>query len=846
MKQLYCNILLVSCWYWLVGCSSPAEEHPRQRSSFNNGWRFHLGEVSAASQPEFDDASWRTLNLPHDWAIESSFSKKHPSGTGGGALAGGIGWYRKSFDFTAAMQNRKVFVDFDGVYMNATVYINGISLGTRPYGYISFQHDLTPYLHSGRNVLAVRVDNKEQPNSRWYSGCGIYRNVWLTVTHPVHIDQWGVFVRTDLNGAAGKQVTAEVTLKNEQEQEAEIELISTLYDPNGVQVSKNTLPLRLPAQSTLVQTQQLAAGNHPHLWSIESPSLYRLHTEVRMNGKPIDHEDTSVGIRDFRFTADRGFFLNDKSIKIKGVCQHHDLGCLGAAVNVRAMERQLQMLKEMGCNGIRCSHNPPAPELLDLCDRMGFIVMNETFDMWRKRKTSHDYSRYFNEWYERDLEDHIRRDRNHPSVFLWSVGNEVLEQWTDVQADTLDVAAANLILNAKRKVESLNYTGQGLSFNSALTQKIVELTKRLDPTRPTTAGCNEPNPNNHLFRANCLDVIGYNYHETWVKDIPTNFPGKPFLFTETTSALMTRGYYRMPSDSLFAWPMRWDVAFHDPSFQCSSYDNCHTPWGSTHEEVWRLTRNLPFVSGLYVWTGFDYLGEPTPYGWPARSSYFGIIDLAGFPKDIYYMYQSEWTNKPVLHLFPHWNWKPGQIVDLWCYYGQADEVELFINNRSEGVRKKEAKSMHVFWRVPFEPGTVKVVSRRLGSIVAEQEIHTAGVPAQIRLTPDRNVITANGQDLSFITAEVLDKDGNLCPLADNLIHFTVNGNAFIAGVDNGSQTSLESFRNPFHRAFYGKCLVILQNNGEMGNALLTATSNGLLTGTTHIKADKTKTLSQIK
>jgi beta-galactosidase len=352
----------------------------------------------------------------------------------------------------------------------------------------------------------------------------------------------------------------------------------------------------------------------------------------------------------------------------------------------------------------------------------------------------------------------------------------------------------------------------------------------LDPTRPVTAGNNEPDPNNHLFRSDAIDIIGFNYHDSYFTDVPKNFPGKPFIVTESTSALMTRGYYRMPSDSAYIWPIRWDLPFHDPSYACSSYDNCHAPWGSTHEHLWKAVKDADFISGMYIWTGFDYIGEPTPYPYPARSSYFGIIDLAGFPKDVYYMYQSEWTDKDVLHLFPHWNWKENETVDLWAYYNHADEAELFINGKSQGIRHKGEgdAAFHVAWRVRFEPGTVKVVTRKDGKELMAKEIHTAGAPAQVRLTADRITLSAgDGTDLSFVTAEVLDKDGNLCPNADNLIDFSVEGKAFIAGTDNGNQISLENFKSPHRKAFYGKCLAVLQNNGEKGNIRLRAASTGI-------------------
>lgn len=837
MKASLLYILYLFAICLMTACNT-GKETVRQRTSFNDGWTFSLVDLPEAAQPGFDDSRWRKIDLPHDWAIEGNFSKDNPSGTGGGALPGGIGWYRKTFTLGHETAGKKVFIDFDGIYMNAEVFINGHSLGVRPFGYISFRHDLTPYIRRDKeNVIAVRVDNAEQPNSRWYSGCGIYRNTWLTITHPVHVDLWGTYVTTPSVTNDAAAVSVVTTLKNDSSSRVNANVQTLLCDDKGNIVARASTTTTEIEQGDTTQVRQLFSVTAPRLWTLEDPYLYNVRTEIRIGEQLVDTYDTPLGIRSFAFQADRGFVLNGQPVKIKGVCQHHDLGCLGAAVNTRAIERQLELLKAMGCNGIRCSHNPPAPELLTLCDRMGFVVMDETFDMWRKKKTAHDYARYFNEWHERDLTDHILRDRNHPSIFIWSIGNEVLEQWSDAQADTLTLEEANLILNFGHDKSQLATEEKEMSVNSLLTRKLTERVHALDPTRPVTAGCNEVDPGNHLFRSGALDLIGFNYHETYFKDVPRNFPGKPFIVTESTSALMTRGYYRMPSDSMYIWPERWDVPFYDASFACSSYDNCHVPWGTTHEESWRLVRDHDFISGLYVWTGFDYLGEPTPYGWPARSSFFGIIDLAGFPKDVYYMYQSEWTDRPVLHLFPHWNWKPGQTVDLRAYYSQADETELYINGRSQGIRRKADEAMHVGWRVKFEPGILRIVSRKDGKEVLSKEIRTAGAPAQLRLTPDRNVIHADKKDLCFVTVEVVDKDGNLCPEADTSIRFAVDGAAFLAGTDNGNPTSLENFKAPQRKAFNGKCLVVLQNNGTCGEIALSATAAGLKAAETTLKAD---------
>lgn len=818
-------IMGVCCMLFLGACSSLSSES-RERLSFNDGWLFSLADDSLAARPEFVDSGWRKLNLPHDWAIEGDFSQDNPSGTGGGALPGGVGWYRKTFVAENKDKGKHFRIEFDGVYMNSEVFINGTCLGKRPYGYISFSYDLTPYLKWGeKNVIAVRVDNAEQPNSRWYSGCGIYRNVWLLKTGDVCVAEWGTYVTTAKVDGQGASLNLVTTLENTGKENADVTVRSVLKDAEGKEVAQVESPANVVAEKSAEIAQELQVTS-PQLWDVEHPYLYSLVTEVMKGGQCVDRYVTPVGIRTFSFDATKGFVLNGKPTKINGVCMHHDLGCLGAAVNVRAMERQLQMLKEMGCNGIRCSHNPPAPEWLDLCDRMGFIVMDEAFDMWRKKKTAYDYSLYFNEWHERDLHDFILRDRNHPSVFMWSIGNEVLEQWSDAQADTLSLEEANLILNFGHSADMLAKEGE-VSVNSLLTKKLADFVKALDPTRPVTAGCNEPNPANHLFRSGALDIIGYNYHNVNIPDVPRNFPGKPFIITESNSALMTRGYYRMPSDEMFIWPERWDKPFYDATFACSSYDNCHAPWGNTHEENLLLTKKNDFISGQYVWTGFDYIGEPTPYGWPARSSYFGIIDLAGFPKDVYYLYQSEWSNKQVLHLFPHWNWTAGQDVDMWCYYNQADEVELFVNGKSQGVKAKDENHLHVVWRVKYEPGSVKVVARKDGKVVGEKEIRTAGEPKKIRLTSDRNTLNADGKDLSFVTVEIVDAEGNLCPLADNLVHFEVEGNLFIAGVDNGSQTSMERFKDNKRKAFNGKCLVVLQNDGKAGAARLKAVAEGL-------------------
>ncbi len=809
----------------LLSSACTGGDGPRSRHLFTEDWTFALTDTLAAKEIDFDDSSWRVLDLPHDWAIEGDFAEDNPSGCGGGALPGGIGWYRKSFNVTADDLQQRIFIDFDGVYMNSTVYINGVEIGHRPYGYISFRYELTQHLHEGKNVVAVRVDNAEQPNSRWYSGCGIYRNVYMVKTSNVYVDNWGTYVTTPLVNDAKADVVIKTTVRNRNKYDITATVVQVMKDHQGKEVATASDDVVVAYDSVAVTTQQMRVA-FPRLWSVEDPYRYTIETQIFSGGELTDTYETVCGIRSFYFDAEQGFILNDKNVKINGVCQHHDLGCLGSAVNKRALERQLQMLKDMGCNGIRCSHNPPAPELLQLCDSMGFIVMDETFDMWRRKKTEHDYSRYFDKWHVQDMTDLIVRDRNHPCIFMWSIGNEVLEQWTDDNASELDIQQANLILNAKRD-ESLLAHGEEMSINSLLCKHLCDIVHELDPTRPVTSGNNEPSPDNHLFKAGTIDIIGYNYHNDDFASVPTNFPGKPFIVTESVSALMTRGYYRMPSDTEIICPERWDKPYYDPSFACSSYDNCRAPWGNNHEGTWRKVKTNDFISGQYIWTGWDYIGEPTPYWWPARSSYFGIIDLAGFKKDIYYMYQSEWTDKTVLHLFPHWNWKEGEVVDMWCFYNNADEVELFVNDESQGCQTRDSVTFHVSWRVQYSPGEVKAVSRKNGKVVAEKTIKTAGHATQLRLTPDRSRILADGLDLSFITVEVLDSEGNLCPFAENEVHFEVEGRATIVGVDNGSPISLERFKDNKRKAFYGKCLVVVKSDKAAGNARVIATSEGL-------------------
>ena len=799
--------LLLFAFATLLAIQAVANPRPQNTVTFNQDWRFHLGEVSDGQRIDLDDSSWRKLNLPHDWSIEGEFAEKNPAGTGGGALPGGTGWYRKSFIVPATAKGKLLFVDFDGVYRKGEVWLNGHYLGKRPYGYSSFQFELTPYINFGaKNLIAVKVDNSEQPNSRWYSGSGIYRNTWLTTIDPIHVDHWGTWINTPEVNEQLAKVAIQTTVINQSQQDVSLTVTTILYDSAKREVARSSVPVPMKKGESSIAGQTLSISN-PILWSDDKPYLYKAISQVESNGRIVDRYETPFGVRYFSFDINKGFSLNGKHVKIRGVCNHHDLGALGAAVNRRALERQLEMLKAMGVNGIRTSHNPPAPELLELADEMGFIVMDEAFDIWKKEKTKFDYHLDWDEWHKRDLEDLILRDRNHPSVIIWSIGNEVAEQWG-------------------------SHPEAGI-----ISKELVSIVKNLDQTRPITAACNFVSTDNTLITAGNLDLVGTNYAHAEMHKFPQMFPNRPLIYTETTSALATRGSYDMPSDQIRRWPRKWDEPLKDGNadFSCSAYDNCSTPWGSTHEETWKLIKKHDFISGMFIWTGWDYIGEPTPYPWPAISSYFGIIDLAGFPKDSFYMYQSEWTSKPVLHLLPHWNWKQGEMVDVWAYFN-GDEVELFLNGKSLGTKRKTGDDLHVSWRVPFEPGVLKAVSRRNGKVELTKEVSTAGEAAKLVLVPDRKIIQADGTDLSFVTVKVVDKNGVVVPGADNLVNFTLSGPGFVAGVDNGSEISHESFKASHRKAFHGLAMAIVQSKGSAGAITLKATADGLAPASVTITA----------
>ncbi|MGI4804280.1 MAG: beta-galactosidase GalB [Janthinobacterium lividum] len=796
---------------FLLAFNFSAKAQNKNMQDFDRDWTFNLGDVPSAKNPEFNDASWRKLNLPHDWSIEGKFSKDNPATPEGGALPGGIGWYRKTFSLPESSEGKIISIDFDGVYQKSQVWINGHLLGMRPNGYISFRYNLTPYLFYGnkKNVVVVKADNSVQPNSRWYSGSGIYRNVWLVTTPKLAVNHWGTFVTTPKVSQQSASINIKTNIRNYTGKLQNATLTSVLYNADGkIVLVKTTTGINI--KDTVKEVSQDIVINNPNLWSVEKPYLYKLVSKITDDHSVSDTYETNVGIRYFNFDADKGFSLNGKPMKILGVCDHHDLGSLGAALNTRALERQLEILKEMGVNGIRTSHNPPAPQLLDLCDKMGFIVMDEAFDCWEKGKAEYDYHLFFKQWHKQDLEDQILRDRNHPSVMIWSIGNEIPQQ-SDTSAYRIAPELAGIVHS-------------------------------LDTSRPITTANDRPDTTNKIIKSGAIDLIGYNYHEFSYAGFHDRYPGKKFIATETTSGLETRGFYDMPSDSIRRWPNNKEMengkGKMDPEYRVSAYDNVAPPWGSTHEMTWKIMKKYDFLSGMFVWTGFDYLGEPTPYSWPARSSYFGIIDLAGFPKDIYYMYQSEWTDKTVLHILPHWNWEAGKTVDVWAFYNHADEVELFLNGKSLGTKKKNGDDLHVMWRLKFQPGTLKAVSRKDGKVVLTSEIKTAGKPAKILLSADRSNIKADGKDLSFITVKILDAAGNMVPDAENLVNFKVNGEAFIAGVDNGDPVTHDSFKVNYRKVFHGLALAIVQAKEKAGKVSFTASADGLQSATVNLQLVK--------
>ena len=782
----------------------------RRRESFDFDWKFFKGDKPGAEQPDFSDADWRNLDLPHDWSIEGPFREEHGSMTSA-HLPTGTGWYRKHFKIPASYRNKKVTIEFDGIYQNSEVWINGQYLRKRPYGYISFYYDISPYLNfSGENLMAVRVDNFHQPNCRWYSGSGIYRHTWLRVTDKLHIAHWGTFVTTDKASEKSATVQIITRVQNEGKNDIMCTLSTSVLECDGsaVQTAETSRNIAAGGEYEFIQKVKIT---NPSLWSPDNPYLHKVRSTVIKQGKATDIYDTVFGVRSIEFDKDKGFLLNGRQVKLHGVCLHHEAGAVGAAVPERVWERRLEKLKEMGCNAIRTSHNPYSPEFMDLCDRMGFLVMAEIYDEWKEPKPQtpdFGYRIYFDEWSERDVTDFIRRDRNHPSVVIWSAGNEVVDQVVPAGTETL--------------------------------KKLINIFHREDPTRPVTVGCDrivaEPEAVPQKF-LKLLDVVGYNYVDRWRDRYEKYysidrqaFPKRKFIGTENGSLGGIRGDY--------------SYLFPQTTGPISRRNN--NRW-IDFEQMWKFVSTYDYVSGDFMWTGIDYLGESN---WPRKANTSGVIDTCGFEKDTWYFCQSQWTDKPMLHIFPHWNWpgKEGEYVPVLCYTN-CDSVELFLNGKSLGIQSywfprsgmqgeyedfparnsipRTTEDLHLTWTVPYQPGKLKAVGMKNGKEVVTEEISTTGKPAAIRLCADRKIIAADRIDIAHITCKILDAQGRMVPVADNEITFKIQGEGKIIGLDNGNPVSHEDYQANHRKAFNGLCLVIIQSADKNGIIQLSATSPGL-------------------
>jgi beta-galactosidase len=800
----------------------------RIRDTFDFGWKFFKGDAAGAQAPAFADASWRSLDLPHDWSIEGPFAQNEPSGGAGGNAPTGIGWYRKHFRVPPSYKDRKVTVEFDGVYQNSEVWVNGHYLGKRPFGYIGFAYDITPHLNAaGDNVMAVKVDNARQPGSRWYSGSGIYRHTWLTAVNPTHIAQWGTFVTTPRVAKEAATVNLKTRVRNERSAAAACTLSSTILDGDGKTVESQETSQEI-APNDEYEFVQAFAVTQPNLWGVDAPYLYKVRSTVTVGGQVADEYETPFGIREALFDADRGFLLNGEHVKINGVCLHHDGGSVGAAVPERVWERRFEILRGMGCNAIRTSHNPPAPEFLDLCDRMGFLVMDEAFDEWMAGKgqvRGNGYSLNFAEWHERDVTDFVHRDRNHPSVVLWSCGNEIPDQLSAHGVEIL--------------------------------RGLLNIFHREDPTRFVTAACDqiaaEPKAAPVEFLG-LLDVVGYNYADRWrerrelyYSEDKLAHPNWRMIGTESGGMGGARGDYRGMEPLAPGQTAAAPVAGRGRG----GFGGGRGFRGLDTEELWRFVRTHDYVSGDFMWTGIDYLGES---GWPSHGATSGCIDSCGFPKDGYYFYQSQWTAKPMVHLFPHWNWKgrEGQFLTVACYTN-CDNVELFLNGKSVGLKgyafprfgmqgrygqsgpqamngARTTSDLHLSWDVPYEPGTLRAVGTKNGQTVATAEISTTGDPAAIELSVDRETIQADRRGVVHVTVKVVDAEGRMHPDADNEIAFEIQGEGTLIGVDNGDMGNSEGYKGTRKKASHGMCLAIVQSIAKAGQIRVTATSPGLKPG----------------
>ena len=767
-------------------------------------WKFYKGKNENAFQVGFDDADWEQVIVPHDWAIYGPFDKEidkqtvkieqnnekvatEKTGRTGALPFTGTGWYRTKLELPEYSKGGQVLLTFDGAMSNAEVYVNGKKVGNRPYGYSYFYFDISDYIRNGQeNVIAVRLENQEF-SSRWYPGAGLYRKVQVILKDKVSFKHWGHFVTTPYISKDLAKVTIRSKVQGEN-----VKVKAYVKDAEGNIIAESSSNERFG-----VEIEQNIAVKHPVLWSPANPYLYTAELELYQGEVLKDTESVRFGIREIKYSAANGFELNGESIKFKGVCLHHDLGPLGTAINKAALKRQLTILKDLGCNAVRSSHNMPSLEQLELCDEMGFLFLAESFDEWKRPKVKNGYNQYFDEWAEKDIVNLVQATRNHPCIVMWSAGNEVPDQW------------------GSEGVKRLKW--------------LQDIFHREDPTRPVTVGMDQVKSVMESGFGAILDVPGLNYRVHLYEEAYERFPQGFILGSETASTVSSRGIYKFPVEKAFG------KVYDD--LQSSSYDLEYCNWSNIPEDDFVLQDDKPWVLGEFVWTGFDYLGEPTPYDnyWPSRSSYFGICDLAGLPKDRYYLYRSRWnTEDETLHILPHWNWegREGEITPVFVYTSY-NSAELFVNGKSQGVQRKSNESkLHryrLMWMdVKYEPGSIKVVAYDdQGNAVAEKSVETAGKPHHIQLNPDRRTIQADGKDISFVTATIVDKDGNPCPTARTQLDFKVKGKGKFRAVCNGDPTSLELFHQPTMKAFSGKLVVLVQSTTQQGEIELTVSGKGL-------------------
>ncbi|WP_082326421.1 beta-galactosidase GalB [Sunxiuqinia dokdonensis] len=818
---------------WILPSANDFINDPKKKHIRPEG---HPGSDFPFVQAEFDDSGWQNINLPHDWAIEGPFQTGWDSEVGGGMgrlPVNGVGWYRKKLEVSADDAGKVIYLDVDGAMSYAMVWLNGKLVGGWPYGYNSWRLDLTPYLNfGGENQLAIRVDNPNH-SARWYPGAGLYRNVWLVKTNPLHVAQWGTYITSSDVSEQSANVNIEITIKNKAQIDAEVKAITEIYaldendEPIGDVVAGFEALFSSVAANGKATVKSSVIIENPRLWGpipTQQPNRYVAVTTIKQGGKLVDVYETNFGIRVVEFDPNQGVLVNGKHIQLKGVNQHHDLGALGAAFNTRAAERQLELLREMGCNAIRMAHNPPPPELLELTDKMGFLVIDEIFDSWETKKTPHDFHLIFPEWSEPDARSFIRRDRNHPSIILWSFGNEVGEQ----------------------------YTGEA---GAEVAKRLNEIVKEEDPTRPTTLAMNYAKP--HMELPVVPDVIGLNYQGEGIRQDPEfegtdrirtkpqynafreQFPEKVIYSSETASAFSSRGFYNFPVTEAISSIARDGRGGDSKAAHVSSYELYAVDFGSSADKVFGMIDRHPFVAGEFVWTGWDYLGEPTPY-YQARSSYNGIIDLAGFPKDRFYLYQAHWRpDFPMVHILPHWNWpeRIGEITPVHVFTS-GDEAELFLNGKSLGRKKKADFEYRLRWdEVVYEPGELKVIAYKNDEVWAEKVVKTTGQATQLLARADRVTIAADGKDLSFVTVQVSDEEGQLVPRSNNPIKFRIDGPGEIVATDNGDQTDMTAFPSHERNAFNGLALLIVRaKGGKPGKIIVTAESTGLKEASVEIRS----------